>query len=292
MGAALYCALVSALALSLLLAWASIAPRLARAQSGNASAELSLASSNATDAASMANETAAQDEPLNKTAGAMVQAAAVSAADNASQAAPAEATDDGETQAARQSASAGVSGNGSASSEAVNTTVAQPQGVGTTATRGAVEPSKSASASASKPLSGSGAGKPAAEAEKKEPPLPGSTLGWSGYFQAVGSIFLILAVLGGGFFLLKRFGPRAVGGGVFGRGTLQLEAQLPLGPRRSVAVVRFLNKRLVLGVTDSNITLLTETETDDDDEVPEHTTSTQSGTAFSKMLAKARSSRS
>lgn len=136
------------------------------------------------------------------------------------------------------------------------------------------------------------AGKPAPKTQSEAPPMPGGDVGWSGYFQALGAIFLIIAVLAGGFFLLKRFGPRAMGGGVFGRGTLQLEAQLPLGPRRSVAVVRFLNKRLVLGVTDSNITLLTETETGHDDEVPEYISSAPSGgSAFSKMLAKARNPR-
>ncbi|MFW5735206.1 MAG: flagellar biosynthetic protein FliO [Oceanidesulfovibrio sp.] len=134
--------------------------------------------------------------------------------------------------------------------------------------------------------------KPAPDAADELSPIPGGKVGWSGYFQALGAIFLIIAVLAGGFFLLKRFGPRAVGGGVFGRGTLQLEAQLPLGPRKSIAVVRFLNKRLVLGVTDSNITLLTETETKHDDEVPEHISPAQSGgSAFSKMLAKARNPR-
>lgn len=137
------------------------------------------------------------------------------------------------------------------------------------------------------------AGKPAPGTQPESEPIPGGNVGWTAYFQALGAIFLILAVLAGGFYLLKRFGPRAMGGGVFGRGTLQLEAQLPLGPRRSVVVVRFLNKRLVLGVTDSNINLLTETETGHDDEVPEYTSTPQSGSsAFSRMLAKARNSRS
>jgi flagellar protein FliO/FliZ len=81
--------------------------------------------------------------------------------------------------------------------------------------------------------------------------------GWGGYFQAIGMVFLLLAVLAVGFYLLKRFGSRT-GLGYFSRGDLKMEAQLPLGQRRSVVVVRFLNKRLVLGVTDENINLLTE----------------------------------
>ena len=42
-----------------------------------------------------------------------------------------------------------------------------------------------------------------------------------------------------------------------------------LGPRRGVAVVRFLNKRLVLGVTDHSINLLHEVDDDDDRDGPQ-----------------------
>jgi flagellar protein FliO/FliZ len=83
--------------------------------------------------------------------------------------------------------------------------------------------------------------------------------GWAGYFQSVGVIFLLLALIAAALFLLKRFGPRS-GMGLFKRGDLKLEGQLPLGPRKSVVVVRFLNKRLVLGVADSQINLLTEVD--------------------------------
>jgi len=88
---------------------------------------------------------------------------------------------------------------------------------------------------------------------------------WSSYLQAVGGVFFLLAVLAAGFYLLKRFGPRA-GLGLFPRAQFKVEAQLPLGPRKSVVVVRFLNKRLVLGVTDANINLLIEMETGHDNE--------------------------
>lgn len=92
-------------------------------------------------------------------------------------------------------------------------------------------------------------------------PLPGTDL-WGNYFQSLGAVFLLLGLLALGFYLLKRFGPKAGFRG-FQRGSLRLEAQLPLGPRRSVCVVRFLNKHLVLGVTDSQINLLTTMEVDD-----------------------------
>lgn len=95
-------------------------------------------------------------------------------------------------------------------------------------------------------------------------PLGETSLSWSGYFQALGTLFLLLAALWLLVWLLRRYGkfrflPRA---GALPSGALQVEAQLPLGPRKGVMVVRFLDKRLLLGVTDQQITLLTETDLD------------------------------
>ncbi len=39
---------------------------------------------------------------------------------------------------------------------------------------------------------------------------------------------------------------------------------MALGPKKSLVVVRFLNKRVLLGVTDQQITMLTELPTDED----------------------------
>lgn len=82
-----------------------------------------------------------------------------------------------------------------------------------------------------------------------------------------GALLLLLGALYAGFWLLKRYGPRAGLGA--SRGGLKLESQLMLGPRRGVAVVRFLNKRLVLGVTDHSINLLHEVDDDDDRDGPQ-----------------------
>ncbi len=80
----------------------------------------------------------------------------------------------------------------------------------------------------------------------------------------IGALFLIVAVLLGGYWLLKRYGPKTGLG--FARGDLKLEGQLSLGPKRHVVVVRFLNRRMVLGVTEQHINLLTEVKAGDDDE--------------------------
>lgn len=95
--------------------------------------------------------------------------------------------------------------------------------------------------------------------------------------KIIGMLMLLIAILLGGFWLLRRYGPKG-GFGMMGRGELKLEGQLALGPKKSVVVVRFLNKHLVLGVTDTSINLLTETETGDD----------ASQTDFSQALDKAR----
>lgn len=87
-----------------------------------------------------------------------------------------------------------------------------------------------------------------------------SSFSWGGYFQAIGILCLLLAVLWFGVWLLRRYGrfnflPKP---GALPKGALAMEAQMPLGPRKGLMVVRFLNKRLLLGVTEQQITLLTE----------------------------------
>lgn len=81
--------------------------------------------------------------------------------------------------------------------------------------------------------------------------------------KMTGGLFLVLALLFFVLFLLKRYGHKA---GLTRQisSDLKLLGQISLGPRKSVVVVRYLNKVLVLGVTDSSITLLTETAQDHD----------------------------
>ncbi|WP_092154754.1 flagellar biosynthetic protein FliO [Desulfovibrio legallii] len=110
---------------------------------------------------------------------------------------------------------------------------------------------------------GQGAGQAAAsQAAGQAATLGQSAFSWGGYAQAIGVLFLLLGVLWLAVWLVRRFGkfnfmPRP---GALPRGALVMEAQLPLGPRKGLMVVRFLNKRLLLGVTDQQITLLHEEE--------------------------------
>lgn len=91
-------------------------------------------------------------------------------------------------------------------------------------------------------------------------PLPAAPdLGLAGAaLQMALALLLILAIIFAAYWLLRRYGGK-FGLGPAGRGgMLRLMAHLSLGPRKSLVVVRFLNKDLVLGVTDQTITLLTE----------------------------------
>jgi flagellar protein FliO/FliZ len=92
--------------------------------------------------------------------------------------------------------------------------------------------------------------------------LPDAGISWHGYLQAIGTMFLVVGVLWGGLWLMRRSGRFAAMArpGGFSRDGLFLERQLPLGQRKHLLVVRFLNRHLLLGVTEQRITLLAETE--------------------------------
>lgn len=91
--------------------------------------------------------------------------------------------------------------------------------------------------------------------------LPASDYGLTAVALKMGlTLFVLLAFIFAGFWLLKRYGPK-FGIGPAGRGgKLRLVDHLPVGPRKSIVVVRFLNKDLVLGITEQSITFLTEAD--------------------------------
>ncbi|MDR2125072.1 MAG: flagellar biosynthetic protein FliO [Desulfovibrio sp.] len=84
---------------------------------------------------------------------------------------------------------------------------------------------------------------------------------WSGYFEALALICFLLALL----WLLTRFlvkrggspGPPASGRG------LHVESRLSLGPKKWILLLRCLDRRLLIGVTDHAVTVLAEMETED-----------------------------
>ncbi len=104
-------------------------------------------------------------------------------------------------------------------------------------------------------------------ASTQTPSLPSDAgFTWGGYFQSIGVLLLLLAFLWFAMWLLRKYGrfnfiPKL---GAFPSDGLRLEAQLPLGPRKGLAVVRFLDKRILLGITEQQITLLQEIKDNDD----------------------------
>jgi flagellar protein FliO/FliZ len=84
---------------------------------------------------------------------------------------------------------------------------------------------------------------------------------WSGYFEALALICFLLALLWlFTRFLVKRGG--APGLLASGRG-LYVESRLSLGPKKWILLLHCLDRRLLIGVTDHAVTLLTELETED-----------------------------
>lgn len=92
---------------------------------------------------------------------------------------------------------------------------------------------------------------------KEETPTP--TFSWTSYFEAIGIMLILLFAL---WYVLKVV--RKVGNGRFlpsqkllPRDSMFLEGQLSLGQGKSIVIVRALDERLVLGVTEQQINLLT-----------------------------------
>lgn len=85
-----------------------------------------------------------------------------------------------------------------------------------------------------------------------------------------GYLFLLLGVIYLAYYLLKRFGIQGMIGSS-GSNAPQLVSRLMLSNRQSVAVVRYKDKDLILGVTEERINLLTEMEADEADELPART---------------------
>ena len=94
-------------------------------------------------------------------------------------------------------------------------------------------------------------------------PPAGVDVGLAGLKMAA-ALFIILALIFLGYYLLRRFGARA--GLSFGGGKMNVVATMGLGPGKSVVVVRFLNKYLVLGVTEARINKLMEMDADHENE--------------------------
>ena len=87
--------------------------------------------------------------------------------------------------------------------------------------------------------------------------LPNVNFSWRGYFEALAILCFLLFAFFAVLWLFRRYaggGARLVGGGP----ELRIESRLALGPKKWIMAVRYMDKRLLIGVTDRNVTLLTE----------------------------------
>lgn len=88
-------------------------------------------------------------------------------------------------------------------------------------------------------------------------PLPDLNIAWGGYFQALALLCLVLAALWALLWFFKRRG--GLGGFMLsGSPVMRIESRLALGPKKWIIVTRYLDRRLVIGVTDQAISLLAE----------------------------------
>lgn len=91
---------------------------------------------------------------------------------------------------------------------------------------------------------------------------------WTGYFMGIALMFVMLGLLWFGARLMKQRGGLRFLGVAPG---FNVESRLSLGPRKHIIVVRYRGKRLLLGVTDHNINLLSEEPLPDGEEAEEAT---------------------
>lgn len=109
----------------------------------------------------------------------------------------------------------------------------------------------------------------------------GNMFSWSGYLEMIGMLFLLLAVLWFALWLIKRRAYKTAGGAV---PAMYIESRLPLAPKKWVVITRFMNTRLVLGLTDSHITLLAALDAESGRPAPPDKAQGEAETAFADFL--------
>lgn len=121
--------------------------------------------------------------------------------------------------------------------------------------------------------------------------LPEINLSWGGYFEALAVLCFCLAVLWAVLWLLRRRGG-LVFSGAHTPG-LRVESRLALGPKKWILVVRYQERRLIVGVTDKNISLLTEVYQEESPAPGENgdqgAAGSKSGLSFASLLKKDKS---
>ncbi|MEZ5359883.1 MAG: flagellar biosynthetic protein FliO [Candidatus Zixiibacteriota bacterium] len=76
------------------------------------------------------------------------------------------------------------------------------------------------------------------------------------------SLLIIIAIIYGTVFLLKRLSGQRMGGGARGK-TVTVIEQTYIAPKKSVCLLKMADRAVLVGITDTNINLLTECHWDD-----------------------------
>ena len=86
--------------------------------------------------------------------------------------------------------------------------------------------------------------------------IPDLSLSWGGYFQALAILCFVLAALWIVLWFIRRTGNSGIGAPP----SMRIESRLALGPKNWLYVVRCRDKRMILGVSEKNISLISESK--------------------------------
>ncbi|SDN47266.1 flagellar protein FliO/FliZ [Desulfonauticus submarinus] len=81
--------------------------------------------------------------------------------------------------------------------------------------------------------------------------------------KMAGALFFLLAFILLLYYLLRRFGPKSIFKSQ-SHGELEVLCSIPVNPKKSLLMVRFLNKKVLIGVSENTMTFLSEVEVDHD----------------------------
>jgi len=104
--------------------------------------------------------------------------------------------------------------------------------------------------------------------------------------KMVGALFAVVACIYVGLFLLKKMMGKKYSGNRPGQNLEVLETTY-LAPKKSVSLVRVADKAVLIGMTESNMSMLTELDPDQTAEIVEASEETQQSEGFDQLFGRA-----
>lgn len=110
----------------------------------------------------------------------------------------------------------------------------------------------------------------------------------TGTLRMIVSLLIVLSLIAVGIFVLKKFTPYK--GFISNRERpITVLSKVPLGQRKSICLVKIGNEVLIVGLTNTNISLLSKIDADEyyeEQRIPPHETSAEYTQSFHKILEK------